>query len=207
MAKRMTRNSNLCCKKNVIVRQTLTWKQSVPTFSQFFTHKLSHKLRLAYWLAKWRVCCAANYWRRLRTSASDQTIDQTLNRHAKISGDIIGVSLRPAAVQKWMLTAHVHHRAALIHSCQEQTSVDHSSGHLHKDWHMTRLRADKMVVQDVTWLAQPSLNNILKRQTWLLSDRPGSTIIAAILDDANFEHTILIKAQSLFVCWLFIGKP
>ena len=48
MPKRMTRNSNLCCKKNVNVRQTLTRKQSVPTFSQFFTHKLSHKLRLAY---------------------------------------------------------------------------------------------------------------------------------------------------------------
>ena len=69
MAKRMTRNSNLCCKKNVNVRQTLTWKQSVPTFPQVFTHKLSHKLRLAYWLAKGRVCCAGKYWRRLCTSA------------------------------------------------------------------------------------------------------------------------------------------
>ena len=30
----MTRNSNLCCRKNAKVRQTLTWKQSMPTFSQ-----------------------------------------------------------------------------------------------------------------------------------------------------------------------------
>ena len=92
---------------------------------------------------------------------SEQTIEQTLNRHTKISGDIIGISLRPAAVQKWMLTAH--QRAALIRSCQEQAGVNHSSGHLHEEWHTIRLKADKMMVQDVTWLAQT-----LKRQTWLL---------------------------------------
>ena len=108
-----------------------------------------------------------------------------------------------------MLTAHVHHRAALIHSCQEQASVDHSSGHLNKDWHMTRQRADKMVVQDVTWLAQP-LINILKRQTWLLSDRPRSTIIAAILDDAqlwtHYTDQSTVVVCLLIVYWALIGQ-
>ena len=31
------KKSNLCCMKNVIVRQTLTWKQCVPTFFQDYT--------------------------------------------------------------------------------------------------------------------------------------------------------------------------
>ena len=101
---------------------------------------------------------------------SDQTIEQTFNRPTKVSGGIIGVSLQPAAVEKWLLAAHRH--AALTHSCQEQASVDHSSGHLHEEWHTIRLKADtvSMVVQvdDITWLAQ--IFNIPESlgQTWLL---------------------------------------
>ena len=55
---------------------------------------------------------------------SDQTMEQTFNRPTKISGGIIGVSFQPAAVEKWLLTAH--RRAALTRSCQEQVSVDHT---------------------------------------------------------------------------------
>ena len=169
MAKRMTRNSNLCCKKKrerstdanlkTVCANFLT-NFCAQTFSQITIGILTSKMES--WLRSKILTLAVH-----KSLVSDQTIDQTLNRHTKISGDIIGVSLRPA-VQKWMLTANVHHRAALIHSCQEHASVDHSSGHPHKDWHMTRLRADKMMVQEVTWLAQP-LIHILKRQTWLLS--------------------------------------
>ena len=62
---------------------------------------------------------------------SDQMVEQTFNRPTKISGNIIGVSLRPTAVEKWLLTAR--HCAALTRSCQEQASVDLSSGHLHEE--------------------------------------------------------------------------
>ena len=35
----------------------------------------------------------------------DQTIEVTLNRDTKTAGGIIGMSLNPAAVNKWILTA------------------------------------------------------------------------------------------------------
>ena len=36
----------------------------------------------------------------------DQTIEQTLNRATKTRGGLIGFSLKPGAVQRWIVAAH-----------------------------------------------------------------------------------------------------
>lgn len=38
--------------------------------------------------------------------AIDQTIEQTMNRDSKMSGGIVGISLNPGAVQRWIVTSH-----------------------------------------------------------------------------------------------------
>ena len=59
--------------------------------------------------------------------AVDNAIEQTINRDSKTHGGIIGFSLRPSAVQRWIVTAHV--RAAIAQVCRQLTGLDGSFPH------------------------------------------------------------------------------
>ena len=56
--------------------------------------------------------------------AVDQTKEQTINRHTKTSGGIIGISLCPGAVQRWMLTAH--ERSVITKCCKGMEGIDNT---------------------------------------------------------------------------------
>ena len=80
--------------------------------------------------------------------AVDQSIEQTVNRHTKTSGGIIGFSLCSGAVQCWLITAHEH--AAITHCCQEMAGLKSGSElTLHKELQSTRLQRDKQDVRSV----------------------------------------------------------
>lgn len=80
--------------------------------------------------------------------AVDHTMEQTLSKHTKTSGGILGLGLRPGAVQRWILTAH--ECSAVTECYQELAEVSTiSHGSLFKVYHSTRLRKDEDAVRNV----------------------------------------------------------
>ena len=57
--------------------------------------------------------------------AVDQCIKQTMNWDSKIKGGIVGISLHPDAVQRWILTAHK--KASIAGACNNLALARHSS--------------------------------------------------------------------------------
>ena len=51
----------------------------------------------------------------------DMAIEQIINKDIKVKGGIIGKSLKPAAVQRWMITAHA--QASITAACAIQHNV------------------------------------------------------------------------------------
>ena len=54
--------------------------------------------------------------------AIDQAIEQTINRDSKVKGGILGYSLRPGAVHRWIITAH--EKAAVSRACKTAAGID-----------------------------------------------------------------------------------
>ena len=55
----------------------------------------------------------------------DQAIEQSLNRDTKTRGGIIGFSLKPGAVHRWIITTR--ERSAVPRFCKELTGLEVSS--------------------------------------------------------------------------------
>eukprot|EP00117_Sycon_ciliatum_P011697 scpid10404/ scgid5699/ len=82
--------------------------------------------------------------------ASDQAIEQSINRASKTSGGIIGFSRHPATVQRWVLTAH--DRAAVTDTCMEHCGLDDSAEErdaFHKECQTGRMARDERDVLQV----------------------------------------------------------
>ena len=82
--------------------------------------------------------------------ASDQAIEQSINRATKTTGGIVSFSRHLATVQRWILTSH--DRAAVTDLCLEHCGLDDvSEGRdaFHKECHISRLSRDEKDVISV----------------------------------------------------------
>ena len=87
----------------------------------------------------------------------DQAVEQTINRDTKTSGGIIGFSLRPGAVERWMLTSHL--RAAFTRSCKNLAGMTASEcGPLHQDLRQPAIKSSEEAVQSIVAYLQCSTN-------------------------------------------------
>lgn len=76
----------------------------------------------------------------------DITIEQTINRHAKSSGGIIGFSRNLAAYHRWCVTRHT--RASYVEATFELADMTSSESKAHKDIRPTKVIAtEKDVVK------------------------------------------------------------
>lgn len=64
-------------------------------------------------------------------NAVDITIEQTINRHAKSQGGIIGFSRNPSAYYRWCTTRHS--RASYLQATLELAEMDTAESSTHKD--------------------------------------------------------------------------
>ena len=55
----------------------------------------------------------------------DQAIEQSINPDSKVKGGVIGFSLKPSAVQRWVVTAH--ERAAIAQAGRQLTGMDNTN--------------------------------------------------------------------------------
>lgn len=80
----------------------------------------------------------------------DQAIEQTINRHTKTKGGIIGFSRRPGAVEQWVVNAH--QRAEIASRCFDMAGLNEpfpKSHSTHKEAATSRVRTDEKSVQAV----------------------------------------------------------
>lgn len=76
----------------------------------------------------------------------DQSIEQTVNKDTKVMGGIVGKSLKPRTVKRWMTTAH--DRAQMTAVCGTLGGVSVSSApEQHRDCSKSRLCRDEEDVQ------------------------------------------------------------
>ena len=87
----------------------------------------------------------------------DQALEQTINRDTKVNGGIIGFSLHPGAVQRWMLTAHL--RAALTESCKDLAGMLTDSSVVHKSLRQAAVSTSHKLVENVSTVLQSWANN------------------------------------------------
>ena len=95
--------------------------------------------------------CVQRSAKAFRSIAVDQAIEQTVNRHSKTKGGIIGFSCQPGAVQQWIVIAH--QRAEITESALDMAGLSSSSVvSSHKEAATSRLQKDEQAVQKVLWL-------------------------------------------------------
>ena len=62
--------------------------------------------------------------------ACDQTIEQTVNRDSKTKGGLVGFSMNPTSVHRWLLS-HAE-RAAITERCKSMAGVNHEQRYVIK---------------------------------------------------------------------------
>ena len=86
----------------------------------------------------------------------DQTIEQTVNRHSKIPGGIVGFSLNKIATERWILTAH--DRAAITQSCMAMAGLEKSEERSHKEASLPRIKKDFECVRRIQGYLEDDCN-------------------------------------------------
>ena len=74
--------------------------------------------------------------------AVDMAIEQTINRHAKSKGGIIGFSKNEAAYQRWCITRH--RRAGFVALLQNEIGLD-SKDDAHKENRTSQNESQKVM--------------------------------------------------------------
>lgn len=114
---------------------TLYWLQMTNLSN---THpEADHFLKSGGFSVQWSTCPFARV-------AADMAIEQSINRATKTQGGIIGFSRDPAAVQRWVLTAH--ERAEVTDVCLQQCGLDTDAteaANVHKECQTTRIVHDE----------------------------------------------------------------
>ena len=123
----------------------------------------------------------------------DQCIEQTINRHTKTKGGIVGFSRKPAAVQKWVVNAH--QRAAIAKGCKEMAGImDGTDLLLHKEGQQSRVKHDEAVVQALLNALAPLPNPFNADDSQVLCNL-SSGIVASDSVTADLLNTHSIGEQ------------
>ena len=79
--------------------------------------------------------------------STDMALEQSINADSKAKGGIVGISIRPAALQRWFLTSH--ERAAIASSLKSMYAVvtEDRAGACHKESSKSRVLRDEGDVQ------------------------------------------------------------
>lgn len=128
--------------------------------------------------------------------AVDHAIEQTMNRDTKSKGGIIGFSTEPAAVHRWVVTAH--ERAAITSACRKLAHEQEDSvSHQHKDVRSLRVARDEDDVLRVIDTLLSWVNPFT--QADLVNLSTGTIASAALKRDLLEAHSMGEKALSVFI--------
>ena len=111
--------------------------------------------------------------------AVDQAIEQTMNRDTKTRGGSVGFSLRPRAVQRWIVTAH--ERAAIAQTYRQLTTMDDPASH-GRGSGVTAIKRQEDAVDSVASFLK-SLHNQLEGIYGLINIVSGALVSGAVNKD------------------------
>ena len=136
--------------------------------------------------------------------AFDQCIELTVNRDSKSSGGIIGFSLNPSAVHRWIATAH--ERASIVAVCREFALVKNSDSAggqqaelKPKEMSKARLKKDEEDVCSLTTTIEAWLNPFSDTRDSIVNMASGATVSDDIKRDLLAAHDIGEAAMKKFV--------
>ena len=128
--------------------------------------------------------------------AVDHAIEQKMNRDTKSKGGIVGFSTDPAAVHRWVVTAH--ERAAITSACRKLThEKEKNATHPQKDVRSSRVARDEDDVLCVVDTLSSWVNPFT--QADLVNLSTGALASAALTRDALEAHSMGEKALSVFL--------
>ena len=86
----------------------------------------------------------------------DLTIEQTINRHAKSSGGVIGFSRNPAAYYRWCITRHM--RASYVESTLDRVDMLPNTDDVHKSSKFSEIKRSELDVEKLLAAFEQILN-------------------------------------------------
>ena len=114
----------------------------------------------------------------------DQSIEQTVNKDTKIMGGIVGKSLKPRTVKRWMTTAH--DRAQTTAVCGTLAGVSVSSApEQHRECSKSRLRHDAEDVQRLINTMQSVAASLVASSNELINVATASPKVREDLEQAR----------------------
>ncbi len=79
--------------------------------------------------------------------ATDQALEQTINREGKSQGGVVGFTLRKGALTRWLMTRHV--MTAYVDAMKELCDTDDQSPKAHKEHGASRMDRDERHIQKI----------------------------------------------------------
>ncbi len=79
--------------------------------------------------------------------ATDQALEQTINREGKSQGGVVGFTLRKGALTRWLMTRHV--TTAYVDAMKELCDTDDQSPKAHKEHGASRMDRDERHIQKI----------------------------------------------------------
>ncbi len=79
--------------------------------------------------------------------ATDQALEQTINREGKNQGGVVGFTLRKGALTRWLMTRHV--TTAYVDAMKELCDTDDQSPKAHKEHGASRMDRDERHIQKI----------------------------------------------------------
>ena len=103
--------------------------------------------------ARWWICVRLSS-RRFNAVATDQALEQTINRQGKSQGGVIGFTLRKGALTRWMATRHItaQYAEALKEMCQNSKQTTDKNQAEHGKTRMAKYEQD--VIKIVEYVAE-----------------------------------------------------
>ena len=104
-------------------------------------------------------------------NAVDITIEQTINRHAKSQGGVIGFSRNYAAYNRWCITRHL--RAQYVEASLQRTDMSYDEASVHKDLGVSQIqnseRDVKRVLEAIAGFTNPFSSDVNPDELYCLS--------------------------------------
>ena len=127
----------------------------------------------------------------------DQTIEQTLNKHSKSAGGIIGFSHRESVTHKWILLAHA--RAAGAGACLSMAGLIDGSEDTHKEQKPKWIQADQEAISRVVTLTRdwgdpfdPSLASLTAVGTGTVAPEDVQQSLLNSVSAGEAAYTVLV---------------
>ncbi|GFO22422.1 hypothetical protein PoB_004892700 [Plakobranchus ocellatus] len=130
-------------------------------------------------------------------TAVDMTIDQTINKHAKTSGGIVGFSRSLPAYYRWCVTRH--NRAQYVSATCQMATIESKNYETHKESSLSERKLSEKAVKKTMDTFSAFLNPFDTERKHLLCTSSGQKVPENVADDLLKVEDVGKKSFKKFV--------